>query len=89
MLSEKDKSGTGSKRLARACAFLDAASHISQQAQHAPKRKREMLEALADEMRDLAYLERQAYDRERPKPLGSYRDQMIDAGRGRQLGGRE
>lgn len=75
MLSEKEKSGTGPKRLARACAFLEAASHISRQAERASRREREMLEALADEMRDLAYAERQAYDRERPPPLGGYRDQ--------------
>ena len=65
MLLDEEKSGVGSKRLSRATAFLEAAAHVDRQAMRSPKRDREMLEALADELRVMSRDERREYNQER------------------------
>jgi hypothetical protein len=63
MLLEHEKNGNGPKRLARAGAFLEAASVLTYASmEDQPVKHARRLAALADQFRDMAYAERQAYD---------------------------
>lgn len=63
MLLDHEKDGTGSKRMARASAFLEAAALVDQSAQWgATKVARLALTRAADSLRDKAVEERKAHD---------------------------
>ena len=66
MLLEHEKDGTGSKRMARASAFLEAASVLDVMVQNGvaymTKSARVALLKAADKMRDKAVEERKAHD---------------------------
>lgn len=65
MLLESEKDGTGSKRLARACAFLEAAAFLDDWGDQASnKTTSHELHAAAKKVREMAVAERRARDRE-------------------------
>lgn len=63
MLLEKEKDGTGSKRMARAVAFLEAAGVVEQHATRSTSGQAQAaFRRAADELRDMAVRERNAHD---------------------------
>lgn len=76
MLLEREKNGTGPKRMSRASAFLEAAGMLDAMSGEAwiNHRQRLALTKAADRMRDKAVEERKAYDAQQPKPGMSLAD---------------
>lgn len=75
MLLDKEKDGTGPKRLTRAVAFIEAAGRASQMAiDCGSKGPRQWLDQLADEFTDMAYKERRAFDDEQARAKREGRD---------------